>query len=329
MVRGFDRLAESHRVSLSLDFPGWSLDSLLRFRAMSEFKFACPICGQHITADSKDSGSKISCPTCFRKIVVPQAPSSSESKFVLSASEADKPRPPLPKAAEVSPVEKTSDKTRIPVALIVLFVVLAAAGATVFSLRHTLFHSKPPADGSVANNGETNSPDASAEVRPDYTGTNLWSMDLSNVMIPDNALAGSLHHQAFEVERATLSGSNLTLRIGTKGQIELGLNIYFFNRQPEELSGKSAEVKPTDTTAPRVVMHWRENERRSETFHKGYAMKIEFGPASGNALPGKLFISLPDDSKSWVAGSFHAEIHRPGGTKPKPPAPQSLQSQTH
>jgi hypothetical protein len=180
----------------------------------------------------------------------------------------------------------------------------------------------------VANTGETNGSEASTQVRPDYTGTNLWSLDLSNATIPDDTLAGSLHHQAFEVERATLSGSNLTLRIGRSGQVELGLNIYFFNRQPEELSGKSAEVKTTDSTAPRVVMHWQEGGRHSATFHNGYAMKIEFGPESGNAIPGKLFISLPDDSKSWVAGTFRAEIHRPGQSKPKS-APQSSQSQTH
>jgi hypothetical protein len=296
---------------------------------MSEFKFACPICGQHITADSKDSGSKISCPTCFRKIVVPQAPSSAESKFVLSASEADKPRPPQPKIPELQPIEKNSDKTRVPIALIVLAVLVCAAGTTVFALRHSIFHSKPSSDDPVVNNSETNSADTATQVqvRPDYTGTNLWSLDVSNAMIPDSMVAGSLHHQGFEVERATLQGSNLTLRIGSKGSIELGLNIYFFIRQPEELSGISAQVKPTDPTAPRVVMHWRAGERHSETFHKGYAMKIEFGSAAGNALPGKLFISLPDDSKSWVAGTFRAEIRRPSAPKPKP-GPQTSQSQT-
>src|SRR6516162_6065757 len=105
---------------------------------MSEFKFACPVCGQHITADSKDSGSKISCPTCFRKILVPHAPSSNESKFVLSASEADKKRPPQTNVQELQPVEKTSDKTAIPIALIAGLVLVCAAGTTVFALRHKI-----------------------------------------------------------------------------------------------------------------------------------------------------------------------------------------------
>ena len=43
---------------------------------MSEFKFACPVCGQHITCDAAAAGSQMNCPTCFRKIVVPRAPES-------------------------------------------------------------------------------------------------------------------------------------------------------------------------------------------------------------------------------------------------------------
>src|SRR5690349_20768529 len=88
---------------------------------MSEFKFACPVCGQHITADSKDSGSQIACPTCFRKIVVPQAPASSDPKFVLSASEANKPRPPQATAPpQLAPMEKVPVTTPVPIALVVL-----------------------------------------------------------------------------------------------------------------------------------------------------------------------------------------------------------------
>src|SRR3990172_7995828 len=55
---------------------------------MSEFKFACPICRQHIKSDSSVSGTHIECPTCFQKIVVPQAPADTESKLILSATQA-------------------------------------------------------------------------------------------------------------------------------------------------------------------------------------------------------------------------------------------------
>lgn len=298
---------------------------------MSEFKFACPICGQHITADSKDTGSKIQCPTCFRKIVVPQAPTDAESKFVISAREADKPRPPQPTIPELDPIEKTSQKTAIPIVLIALFVLVCGAGATVYALRGKIFHSKPGQP--VADSGDSEGTGTQARTQNQappllqYTGTNLWTLDLSNATLPETTLAGSLHHLAFTLDRATLTGSNLTLRVGHSGQVELGLSIYFFNRQAEELSGKAAEVKPADPTAPRVVIHWKDTDRHSETFHKGYAMKIEFGPAANNAIPGKLFISLPDDAQSWIAGTFRAEIHKPSPPKPKAPKPSQPQTQ--
>ena len=54
-----------------------------------------------------------------------------------------------------------------------------------------------------------------------------------------------------------------------------------------------------------------EGERKSETFRKGYAMKFEFGGITNNVIPGKIFLCLPDEHKSWVAGTFNAEIRRP------------------
>src|ERR1700712_4385563 len=86
----------------------------LEFRVMSEFKFACSICGQHITADSKDTGSEISCPTCYRKIIVPQAPATTDVKFVISASEANKPRPTSAIPPPLEGIQRAPEKTIIP-----------------------------------------------------------------------------------------------------------------------------------------------------------------------------------------------------------------------
>ncbi|HWC60991.1 MAG TPA: hypothetical protein VHC44_14950 [Verrucomicrobiae bacterium] len=279
---------------------------------MSEFKFACPICGQHITADSKDTGSQISCPTCYRKIVVPQAPASAETKFVISASEANKPRPATTNPRPLEAVLRAPEKTVIPAALIVLLVLACASGATLFLLRDKIFHAKPPPEKVEAETVSTRV----ESTQPEYTGTNRWTLDLSEVNFPDLPVSGSVHHRAFELDRATLSGSNLTLRVGRSGPIELGVSIAFFNRQPEELSGKSAEVKPTDPKAPRVVLHWMEAERKSQTFRSGYAMKVEFGASTNNTMPGKIFLCLPDGGESWVAGTFNAEIRQPKSRSP-------------
>jgi hypothetical protein len=282
---------------------------------MSEFKFACPVCGQHMTADSQDTGSRIPCPTCFRTIVVPQAPTSTDPKFVLAASEANKPRlTPTPPPLE--PIQRAPEKTVIPPALIVLLVLACASGVTLFFLRGKL---KPPRE-----EVRLEPPKAETPGQPEYKGTNRWTLDLAGVEFPDAPVSGSIHRRAFELDRATLTVSNLSLRVGDGGPVELGVNVVFFNRQAEELSGKSAEVKPTDPTAPRVVLHWLEPERRMQVFHDGYAMKIEFGTISNNVIPGKIFLCLPDGGESWVAGTFRAEIRKPFPGRFRGPGPPNI-----
>jgi DNA-directed RNA polymerase subunit RPC12/RpoP len=281
---------------------------------MSEFKFACPICGQHLTADSKDTGSQISCPTCYRKIVVPQAPTLAEPKFVISASEANKPRPTTTIAPLPGPIPAAPAKPAIPPALIVLLVLACASGATLFLLTGKIFHGKPP-----NARAQTDASKVETHAQPEFTGTSRWTLDLTNSEFPDAPVSGAIHNRAFTVERATLNVSNLTFRIGRMGPIELGVNVAFFNRQPEELSGKTAMIKPTDPKAPRVGLHWMAPDRQSQTFYGGYAMKVEFGAISNNVLPGKIFLCVPDDDKSWVAGTFRAEIRRGPPFRGRPP----------
>jgi len=51
---------------------------------MSDFNFACPVCHQHLKCDTSKSGSMMKCPTCFQRVVVPQAPNQ-DSKLVITA----------------------------------------------------------------------------------------------------------------------------------------------------------------------------------------------------------------------------------------------------
>lgn len=56
--------------------------------AVNEMKFACPVCRQHIQCGADCSGQIISCPSCFRNIIVPQAPSGQPGKLILRAVQA-------------------------------------------------------------------------------------------------------------------------------------------------------------------------------------------------------------------------------------------------
>jgi hypothetical protein len=72
-----------------------------------------------------------------------------------------------------------------------------------------------------------------------------------------------------------------------------------------------------------VTIRWKEGkETKSQSFTSGYALKLELGEIAGNRLPGKIYLCLPDEAQSRVAGTFNAEIRKPAPPKPKQPKPK-------
>jgi hypothetical protein len=308
---------------------------------MSEFKFACPVCGQHITADSTTTGSQIECPTCFQKIVVPQAPASADSKFILSAAQVGKPRPGSQNGAALPVEKKSSSKEPLLWAAVVL--VLLAAGAAGYIYRDRIF--KPSQGQTQLGSAGGGRPGQTASGATQQTVSSLpparpiptnivWTMDLTNTDFPDRVASGNVHGSGFLCEHATLQGGNLTLRQSSSGSQDLGISVILFAQQGEELSGKTVVISPDQTPPlPRVVLRWKDEaqQRKSRTFNSGYALKVEFDQASGGRISGRIYVCFPDDVKSVVAGTFDAEIRRPPAPKvprqPKPlaqPKPQAI-----
>src|SRR5258708_38496705 len=96
---------------------------------MSEFKYACPVCGQHIQCDSSQAGTQMECPTCFQKITVPQAPSTEEQKFIITGTKkSERPVPTIPEAGSNPVPEKKSSLA----AVLFFLILLGAAGAAGF-----------------------------------------------------------------------------------------------------------------------------------------------------------------------------------------------------
>ena len=291
---------------------------------MSEFKFACPICGQHITADSAGTGSQLECPTCYRKIVVPQAPSSSDPKFILSAAEANKPRPPQPSLPSLEPISREPVRTTVPIAVIVILALVFLAGASVVVFRENFFGHKKPAESPMAGikNGDANEdgqqqPEKKAAAVPVVTNNVAWNLDLADAAYPETAAAGKLRGEFVSCNRNTLTGGALAFR-NARGLPDLSVTIYFFAKQPEELRGKTINITTNDTPAPRITVRWKEGkENKSQSFNDGYALKLEVGDIVNNRVTGKIYLSLPDEAQSRVAGTFTAEIRKPPPKKPK------------
>ncbi len=278
---------------------------------MSEFKFACPVCGQHITAARESSGTQIECPTCFQKIVVPQA-RSGDSKFILSAAQVDKPRPPQVALQESSPVIHRSRGPAIRGLVIVVLIVAAGVGLYTFRSKLGLVKAPPPQS--------TNSLPAEP---PENPAAKMWTMDLDKAGIPDSEVTGMIHGQSFTLTRVTLQGGNLSVRQGAGWPPELAVAILFPAKHGEELSGKSVRIAASQIPPrPKVVLRWKDEQGQPEsrTFVDGYALIVDFGQAANGRMPGKLYIALPDDEKSVLAGTFNAEIRAPEQRKKKAPS---------
>src|ERR1700690_2081316 len=94
--------------------------------AMSEFKYACPVCGQHMMCDSSQAGSVMECPTCFQKITAPQAPASDDPKFIITGTKVGERPPPKFTGAGSSSVPAAKG---FPGAMVVVIILLFIGGA--------------------------------------------------------------------------------------------------------------------------------------------------------------------------------------------------------
>jgi DNA-directed RNA polymerase subunit RPC12/RpoP len=238
--------------------------------SMSEFKYACPVCGQHIRCDSSQAGTKMECPTCFQKITVPQAPSSEDQKFIITGTKVgDRPAPNIPEDRAVMAPEKNW-----PLAAVVALLVLAcAAGAAVFVFRGKIFKSSAavaPSNQAASGSVETSAPPQTQGrpkpapvVAPPASDTN-WMLNLEAAVIPDSTAAGRIHGQDFIVERAILQNGTLTLRAGRGGQVESGVMINFGGAPPESLAGQSLNITTNADKAAGIMLHWKDGESAIE-----------------------------------------------------------------
>jgi hypothetical protein len=260
------------------------------------------------------------CPTCFQKIVAPQAPAP-DSKFVLTGSKFSEKKVTvrgLDNATAVEPPKKFP--AALVIALILGFMGVVAAmiyWATIIHPRHTLARNdfQPMTNGQVAKPKPVEPP---PPVAPPANDAN-WSLTLGTNAITDAPVAGRIHAQDFITERATFQSGSLMVRAGTKGTVEFGAFVHFGGAQAESLSGQTINVTTDADRAARVQLRWKEagGEVQRKDFTNGYAMRLEFGVLANNRLPGKIYLCLPDAEKSYLLGSFNADAR-----KPKPKAPK-------
>jgi DNA-directed RNA polymerase subunit RPC12/RpoP len=133
-----------------------------------------------------------------------------------------------------------------------------------------------------------------------------WKLDSGNMMFPANPIGGKLHGSDFVLKTAWFRNGDLKIT-STSG---LSLDLHNLG---ETIEGASYEVQPADDGGiPHVRMTWQEGDvTQTATYNKGYAMKLQFGPAMKRKVAAKIYLCFPDDAKSCVAGTFEVRLLKP------------------
>ncbi|MFO1515235.1 MAG: hypothetical protein U1F83_20435 [Verrucomicrobiota bacterium] len=282
---------------------------------MSEFKFACPVCGQHITCDSAGSGKQMDCPTCFRKLVVPQAKAAGSSNLVLTAALVQS-RPATSLSSQTDFIaSRPPAAKKVPVVALTLMVLVVCAGAGVFAFRKVIFGTDQP-PSPVPNQPAQPAKPVMPVIAPAPDATN-WTLSLAEARIPAEPASGNVNGRVFRMERATIQQGRLDLRQGPKWPPDVGVSVHLFAERTEDLAGKTVVIEATRTNAPRTILRWKneQGEPVTKDQHQGYALRVEFGQVTNNHLPGRIFIAFTDEPKSYAAGTFNAEIRKPSPKK--------------
>jgi hypothetical protein len=171
-----------------------------------------------------------------------------------------------------------------------------------------------------------------------------WRADVSAASIPDVAVTGKIAGSTFTSAQAEIlwnpghanggskyPSATFTLRQGREFFADRSISVFLMLKPGQDLNGFTVSVRPikfSSTSAQQqphnsyadglvipivqgVQMEYRQAGQRlpkTEMFQDRYSIKLHFGKMSGHRIPGRLFLTLPDAAKSYVVGTFTAEI---------------------
>jgi hypothetical protein len=134
-----------------------------------------------------------------------------------------------------------------------------------------------------------------------------WTLDLKKMTAGGGQVVGKVFGADFKPDKIQLQNTGLSLRTDTD-------NIHLFLRlKPGQgIAGKSFEWSAEgDDVQDRPHVHVHIHSAKpigTGAYTKGYAMKLEFGAEKDGTVPGKIYLCLPDEKKSWIAGSFTIDL---------------------
>ena len=139
-----------------------------------------------------------------------------------------------------------------------------------------------------------------------------WQKNLDLMKIPHVMAQGKIYGDKFVSRSATIHSGILTIRDGQDFFPDHAVEIFLFVKKGEELEDKQYLIdKSTSFNSPHIYIKWKEKNKdipQSKVFMKDYVMRLEFGAKKEGKLSGGIYLCLPDDQKSIIAGHFSAII---------------------
>jgi hypothetical protein len=304
---------------------------------MADIIFPCPSCKSDIQCDDSFRGKKIQCPICSNTIMVVLPVGDGGKRLGVATPGGDKNKPFVPMLQQSEVVHRKSAGGKKALTFAVVLLLLAAVGF----VGYTMGWHKEVAK-LLGKGGQDEAANAAPAPLPTDTESQagapaaapvpvVWTTNLAEAAVPSAAASGKVSEMTFKVDSAKIDNGILVLRHGTNQIPDLEVGVITVGRPGEDVSGKKINVaKETRTGIPRVWKRWKPEgkPRLSEkVYASGYVMKLELGQVSGDQVSGKIYLALPDETESVVAGTFNATIGQTAISQSATPAAQPAQSQ--
>lgn len=158
----------------------------------------------------------------------------------------------------------------------------------------------------------------------------VYTLDSGKMKIPESRVNGLVSGTNFLAEAARIdkfpASYALSLRQGPAISPDRAVIVYLHLGPTEGPSNRTFMVSPDlkDPAISSVAKLWKTDPKyaaRNQSYSSGYALKLELGAMTNNAIAGKIYLALPDSDKTVVAGQFNAMYVVPApGTQVAPVA---------
>ncbi len=314
---------------------------------MSDFTFPCPVCGQLIRCDIGSAGRSTICPVCRNTVGVPQASGSAPAPFPIGVQPAPAGTSGLAVASFICSIflcigcipgiicghlarrnlrrDAALGGGGLAIAgLIISYLSLAASlGVTLLAIVFFQDFKDAVQEAMQMDRSVSVNQSAATDETSDTKATLLWKLDLSAEDFPEQPAAGKVHGFEFVAGNVSVQNGVITFH-QSGGHHPAQVVIFTFLKNGESLAGKSWDISvgvpdDPDSTKPRVNLRWKNGKNfKSSAYADGYALKLEFTDAQPDGeIPGNIYLCLPDDERSYVAGSFTLKPAKPPAKKQK------------